>query len=138
MACSNKAPGGLEHITCHSMVRMVRNRLGMTQEQLARRVGLPQSHIAKIESGQVDIQISTMKRIFKALQCAPIMLPRPIKEIDALVRDRALEAAEKNVRSSIKAKYGAKADIGKNVREQMVRDEAARLLRDRPSSIWNE
>ena len=33
---------------------------GLTQKELGRRVGMPQSHISKIESGGVDLQLSSL------------------------------------------------------------------------------
>lgn len=54
-----------------------RKELGMTQEQLAHKIGYTdRSMIAKIESGVVDINISTMKKIAKALNTEPIELIR--------------------------------------------------------------
>mgnify|MGYP001564553959 CR=1 FL=1 len=141
VACSGKAPGGLENISCHSMARMVRNRLGMTQEQLAARVGLPQSHIAKIEKGKVDIQISTMKRIFKALYCSPVTLPRPVKDIDLILKERAGRTAEKNVDRFISRKYGKlppRLRVGAQERKRLIELEKERLLKNLSSSIWND
>ena len=45
-----------------------RKELGMTQDQLATKLGYTdRSMIAKIESGVVDINVSTLKKIAKAL-----------------------------------------------------------------------
>jgi transcriptional regulator with XRE-family HTH domain len=39
----------------------------MTQKELGQRVGLPQSHISKIEKGAVDLQLSSLVEIARAL-----------------------------------------------------------------------
>ena len=40
---------------------------GMTQEQLAAKIGTKKSYISKIENGHADVQLSTLFRIFGGL-----------------------------------------------------------------------
>ncbi len=40
---------------------------GLTQEQLAEKIGTKKSYISKIENGHADIQLSTLFRIFAGL-----------------------------------------------------------------------
>ena len=40
---------------------------GLTQEQLAEKIGTKKSYISKIENGHADIQLSTLFRIFGGL-----------------------------------------------------------------------
>lgn len=44
-----------------------RKEAGLTQEQLAERIGTKKSYISKIENGHTDIQLSTLFRIFAGL-----------------------------------------------------------------------
>lgn len=44
-----------------------RKALHLTQENLAEKVGLKRSYIAKIEKGETDMQISSLVRIAEAL-----------------------------------------------------------------------
>ena len=44
-----------------------RKRAGLTQEQLADRIGTKKSYISKLENGHADIQLSTLYRIFNGL-----------------------------------------------------------------------
>ena len=44
-----------------------RKSAGLTQEQLAERIGTPKSYISKLENGHTDIQLSTLFRIFNGL-----------------------------------------------------------------------
>ena len=43
------------------------NRTGMTQDDLAERCGLSQSHITRIEAGKYDVKLSTIGAIAEAL-----------------------------------------------------------------------
>ena len=44
-----------------------RIRAGLTQEQLAEKIGTQKSFISRIEHGRVDIQLSTLVRLFQGL-----------------------------------------------------------------------
>ncbi|MBQ7510972.1 MAG: helix-turn-helix transcriptional regulator [Prevotella sp.] len=44
-----------------------RRQAGLTQEQLAAKIGTKKSYISKIENGHADIQLSTLFRIFGGL-----------------------------------------------------------------------
>jgi ribosome-binding protein aMBF1 (putative translation factor) len=44
---------------------------GLSQTQLAGLVGTTQSHIARIEAGRCDVQVSTLKRLANALEVPP-------------------------------------------------------------------
>ncbi len=44
-----------------------RKKAGLTQEQLAERIGTKKSYISKLENGHGDIQLSTLFRIFNGL-----------------------------------------------------------------------
>lgn len=51
-------------------IRLERLRRKWSQERLAERAGLSQSqHISRIESGNVDMQVSTLFSILRALDC---------------------------------------------------------------------
>lgn len=44
-----------------------RLRVGLTQEQLAAKIGTKKSYISRIEDGKVDVQLSTLYKIFQGL-----------------------------------------------------------------------
>lgn len=44
-----------------------RRLAGLTQEQLAAKIGTKKSYISKIENGHADVQLSTLFRIFAGL-----------------------------------------------------------------------
>jgi len=56
-------------------VKQMREKVGMSQMELARRAGMPQSALARLESGGVSHpQARTIKRLADALGCAPEQL----------------------------------------------------------------
>ncbi len=44
-----------------------RTKAGLTQEQLANRIGTKRSYISRVENGRADIQVSTLFKIFQGL-----------------------------------------------------------------------
>ncbi len=55
------------HIPTSEEIRARRMMLGITQTELARKAGISQSMIARIESGSVDPRVSTLTRIVAVL-----------------------------------------------------------------------
>lgn len=49
------------------ILRERRKELKLTQKQLAQKIGKEQSYIARVEKGEVDIQLSSFFRITRAL-----------------------------------------------------------------------
>ncbi|MCW1430256.1 helix-turn-helix domain-containing protein [Novosphingobium sp. JCM 18896] len=65
---------GLDEIA--ASLKMARHRKALTQKGLGERVGIPQSHISKIENGAVDLQISSLVELARALDLEVQLVPR--------------------------------------------------------------
>jgi len=57
-------------------LREARARKGLSQRELAGLAGIQQSHISKIESGEVDPRISTLMELGRALSLELILVSR--------------------------------------------------------------
>nr|WP_308757791.1 helix-turn-helix transcriptional regulator [uncultured Bacteroides sp.] len=49
------------------VVKQERLKAGLTQEQLAAKIGTKKTYISRIENGKADVQLSTLFRIFEGL-----------------------------------------------------------------------
>lgn len=58
------------------MVRYARQRAGITQRALASAAGVPQSTVARIETGRLVPRVDTLDRILRAVGQALTMEPR--------------------------------------------------------------
>jgi transcriptional regulator with XRE-family HTH domain len=68
-------------------IKAARVEAALTQRELGERVGLPQSHISKIENGAVDLQLSSLIEITRALGLELKLVPRKtLPAIDGVVR----------------------------------------------------
>lgn len=88
---------GIEGIA--ASVRQARIAKALTQKELGQRVGSPQSHISKIEKGTVDLKLSSLVEIARALDLEITLVPR-----------KALPAVEGAVRA-----HGATAETSRAV-----------------------
>ncbi len=52
-------------------LREARERLGLTQEQVAKRSGVHATEVSRIETGKPDPQVSTLLRLAKAVEVRP-------------------------------------------------------------------
>ncbi|MBO5251920.1 MAG: helix-turn-helix transcriptional regulator [Bacteroidaceae bacterium] len=48
-------------------LREERLRAGLTQEQLAEKIGTKKTYISRLENGKADVQLNTLFRIFEGL-----------------------------------------------------------------------
>ena len=48
-------------------LREERIRAGLTQEQLAEKIGTKKTYISRLENGKADVQLTTLYRIFEGL-----------------------------------------------------------------------
>ena len=82
-------------------IRQVREVLGMTQAQLAERAGMTQSAIANIENNPTaDLQLSTIEKIAKALDCNLLLAVVPQEEISKKLEECSKVVAQKLIRVS--------------------------------------
>ena len=58
-------------------VRIIRELQGMSQNELAKRTGIPQATISAIESGRVRLGVERAKVLAQALRCHPGVLVFP-------------------------------------------------------------
>jgi len=60
--------GNMSTLPTPDYIRYLRKRAGLTQKELAKRAGVSQSLIARIESGAVDPRLSTLRKILNVLE----------------------------------------------------------------------
>jgi HTH-type transcriptional regulator/antitoxin HipB len=58
---------GAEAFCLAESLKEQRKKAGLTQQQLAEKIGTKKSYISKIENGHTDVQLSTLFRIFGGL-----------------------------------------------------------------------
>ncbi len=82
-----RAPKAAAHPTGFYL-RALRGKLRMSQAQLARRSAIDQGQIARIELGQVEAELKTLRKLFGSLFCDLLIIPKPRQHLGDALADR--------------------------------------------------
>ncbi len=69
-------------VTPGESVRILRELQEMSQNELSRLTGIPQSTISAIENGRINLGVERGKTLARALKCHPAVLVFPGWEVD--------------------------------------------------------
>ena len=83
-------------------VKAIREALGMTTAQLAKRLGVSQPRVVAIEQAEAKgtITLDSLERAAHALDCRLVYALVPRQPLDALVEERAAQLANKRLDST--------------------------------------
>ena len=74
-----------EHIA--RLLKSARHARGLSQRELSAKSGVPQSHISKIETGAVDLRVSSLIALARVLDLELALVPRKtVSAVNSLVR----------------------------------------------------
>ncbi|HEX3869428.1 MAG TPA: helix-turn-helix transcriptional regulator [Pirellulales bacterium] len=65
------------------MLRGARKRAGLTQVEVAQRLGRPQSFVAKYEGGERRLDVVELLEVAEALQADPVAMLRKLRNMSA-------------------------------------------------------
>ena len=86
-------------------LREARQRKGLSQRELSAKSGVPQSHISKIENGDVDLRVSSLVALARALDLELELVPK-----------KTVPAVKSIVRRSVNTDY---SDAQKRITQQL-------------------
>ena len=133
-----RAPEGLEALPVHVLIRMARHALRMTQAQLAKRVGIPQSHLAVIETGKRDFKLATLRKIFSALGGTLVVVGRFRKTPASIVAERIHEVARKRIRRVAGSMALEKQLPDEAMIKKLIKAEEDQMLHEASTEIWED
>jgi len=80
-------------------LRRARESKGISQRELGRLTGVPQGHISKIESGAVDIRVSSLIALARALDLEVTLVPRKaVPAVQSIARQSEAERGHPRAR----------------------------------------
>ena len=77
-----------------SWINTVREAIGMTALQLAKRLGVTQPRIAKMEMNEENLKLCTMKKVAEAMDCDFVYYFKPKTTFQDIVQNQARKKAE--------------------------------------------
>lgn len=84
-------------VPVHGWIRALRESLGMSAEQLGKRLGIRQPSIVAMERSEArgTIELATLRRVAEVLDCTLVYALVPNKPLETIVRDRARAVARR-------------------------------------------
>ncbi len=82
----------MKHATAHiaTALKTAREAKGMSQRALSQKAGVPQGHISKIETGAVDLRLSSLIELARVLDLDLALVPRKsVPAVNSIVRSTA-------------------------------------------------
>lgn len=117
-------------------VKTLRNALGMTSSQLAKRMNVSQSRISQIESAEIEgtLTLSKLDETAKALNCKLVYFLIPEKNLDDIVKEQAIKSViERN--KSVSHSMGLENQSVEKAQD-FIEAEAEALIFEESSKIW--
>jgi predicted DNA-binding mobile mystery protein A len=121
-------------------IRAVREALGMTTAQLAKRMDVRQPRIVELEKAEAsgNITMRSLERAAEALGCRVVYALVPHKPLTTTLEDRALQVAERQLSSVEQTmRLEAQGVDDQEQRKRTLKRLADDLLR-RPARLWDE
>lgn len=115
-------------------IRTIRDALGMTSSQLAKRLGVSQARIIQMEQNESNLKLSTLKKIAQALDCSFAYGLVPKKPLSQTIEERALKKA-RSIASGVNVNMALENQAVET--QELIDDTKNELLEKNISSIWD-
>ena len=87
-------------------LKEARKQKGLSQRELSAKSGVPQSHISKIESGDVDLRVSSLIALARVLDLELALVPRKtVPAVQSIVRSNQKQAMTELMKKAHFAAY---------------------------------
>jgi predicted DNA-binding mobile mystery protein A len=116
-------------------IRTIREALGMTTTQLAKKLGISQARVVYLEKNENNLKISTLNKIAGALNCTFVYYLVPSESIETIVSRQARIKAEKLIRN-VNKNMAMENQLSES--KEMLEDLKNDLLSKNISRIWDE
>lgn len=118
-----------------SWIKTIRETLGMTALQLAKRLGVTQPRVFKMEQNENNLKISTMKKVAEGLNCHFVYALVPKKSLENTLKNQALKKA-KELLKDVNASMALENQLAES--PEILYDFADELIRTKAKLIWEE
>jgi predicted DNA-binding mobile mystery protein A len=121
-------------------VRAIREALGMSSPQLARRVGIKAAQ--SVEDMQKDevsgvIKLQTLRKLARALDCELVYALVPRKSLEEIRRDQATSVAKRLIKRVSHSMSLEDQAIGREAEQRQLERRIEKLLAGSPKALWD-
>jgi predicted DNA-binding mobile mystery protein A len=121
-------------------IRAIRDALGMTTAQLAKRLGVSQPRIVELEQSEVSgrVTLHTLQRAAEALGCRVVYALVPEEPLAETVRTRAEAVAQRRLASVQQTMRLENQSVRDKEASDRLRNQLIDELLRRPARLWDD
>jgi predicted DNA-binding mobile mystery protein A len=119
-------------------IKALREGLGMTSAQLARRMGVSQPRIAELEKAEAarNVTLSSLERAAEALDCRLVYVLVPNRSLSERLEERATEVAEEQLAAIDQTMRLEKQSVSNAGQREIMKKRIVMALLEKPSRLW--
>jgi len=121
-------------------IRAIRDAIGMTGEQLAKRLNTNKQRVSRIEHDEKlgKVKIETLRNVAKVMDCVFLYAFVPRDSLDQTVREQAEVIAEKRMARSNQMMRLEKQELSKDEKNKALQNLIDEIIETMPKSLWDE
>ena len=121
-------------------IKAIREALGMTTAQLAKRIGVSQPRAVAIEKAEAEsaITLNSLERAARALDCRLVYALVPRDPLEELLNARARRLALKRLESTRHSMSLEAQDVDETDEQEQLKRTIRRLVDKAGSELWEE
>lgn len=121
-------------------IRAIREALGMTTAQLAKRMDVRQPRIVELEKGEAsgNITMQSLERAAEALGCRVVYALVPKQPLTTTLEERARQVAERQLASVEQSMRLEAQGVDDEQQRMRTRQRLADELLRRPARLWDD
>ncbi len=120
-------------------IKLIREALGMSTQQLAKRVGIDQSRISRLENAEIDgdLKLSSLKKIADGLNMQFVYGFVPKDSLEDMVREQARKIALKRMGKVNHTMRLEEQELANDEKAKSFDDLVQKILIDNPKDFWD-
>jgi predicted DNA-binding mobile mystery protein A len=128
------------HRPSRGWIRAIREALGMTTGQLAKRLGVHQPRVIELERGEAtgNITIKSLERAAEALGCRLVYALIPEERLSDTIRKQASRIADRQLASVQQTMRLEAQEVNDRARAKEAHQKVVDNLLRRPARLWDE
>jgi len=121
-------------------IKAIRESLGMTTRQFARRIGIVQSRAVDIEKAEVkgSITLDSLERAARALDCELVYALVPRNPLETMVEERANRIAKRRLKQAAHSMALEDQSVAEEDKEEQAKELARQLAQKSGSALWED
>ena len=121
-------------------IKAIRESLGMTTRQFARRIGIVQSRAVDIEKSEVkgSITLDSLARAARALDCELVYALVPRNPLETMVEERATRIAKRRLKQAAHSMALEDQRVTEEDKKEQIKELERQLTQKSGSALWED